>query len=757
MPVMVLLSGVVGCSTSDSNGNPGYAVNDAALGALTVSAGSLTPAFDSEIVSYAVTVARGATTFQVTPTARSPRAYGIQVKQGSGAFTLVPSGTPSQSYPAPAVGSSSTVTVRVIAEDQTSTKAYVVRVTQASADATLRALTLSQGSLAPAFASSTVAYTNAVPYGTASWTVTPTVNESHATVQVKQDAGAFAPVPSGSASAALTVPASGTSTVTVRVTAQDGTTQDYTITVSQAAPSTDATLATLAVSHASLSPPFAPGTTTGYTATVPNADDTFTVTPTVSESHATVRVKQDSGTFSPPVASGTPSGNLTSPPAGAGTTTVTVEVTAQDGTTKLDYTIVVARTASLSPDASLSSLDISPGSLTTTFSPGVYSYAAVLPYPTSTFTVTPTASGAQATIQVDQDGQGFGSASASLIAPPAGGAPTIITVRVTAQAGNTQDYTISVTQALPSNVATLDALAISSTTLNPAFSSAVTGYTAVLPYGTVSFNVTATPTEAHATIVVDHDGVALGGPSDSMTAPVPGTPTVVAVHVTAQDGIATTGYTITVSQLGPPVPVQALFPLYADTVAVTQGDIFADPTFAPSVAGMVSTGTVVAGYNVPNSWLPAPDPSGVVTVLQVNTGDGSWSGDKNLDWSTAPTTAPGTRWIQFAVRTSANSALTVNTISFYAGSWSSSNMTLKVKYNTTGVFTDDTTATTLLAWSCTGSTDQKVMHFLSASPNIAVNPGDTLYIRIYPWLNTSTAGTNKYLLLSNFKVQGTVQ
>jgi hypothetical protein len=773
MPVMVLLLAVTGCSSSDSNGNPGYAVNDAALGALTVSTGTLTPAFDSEVVSYAVTVANGTTSFQVTPTARSPRAYMIQVKQGSGAFTAVPSGAASPSYAVPAVGSSSSVTVRVIAEDQVATKAYVVRVTQArglSSDATLRSLAVSAGSLSPTFVSSVAAYTDAVPYGTASLTVTPTVNESHATVQVKQDSGAFASVASGSASAAFTVPAvGGSSTVTVRVTAENGATKDYAIAVSQIAPSTVATLQGLAVSGASLTPAFAPATV-AYAATLSNGTATFTVTPTVTESHATVQVKQDSGAFAP-VASGSPSAALTAPAAGGATTVVTVRVTAQDGTTTQDYAITVDQTAALSTDATLQALSLSAGSLTPAFATGTLSYTAVLPNPTATFTVTPTSTDTHATIEVAQDSGAFapvtsGGSSAAFTAPTADGATaTTLTVRVTAQDGvTTQDYTIGVTQAAPSTDATLQALALSAGSLSPAFASGTLAYAAALPSGTASFTVTPTANEPHAAIQVDQDGggfatVSNGSASAALTAPTAdGTTTsTVTVRVTAQDGIATQDYVITVSRLAPPQEVLAFFPLYADTVCVPTGDVSGEQTFAPGAnpTGMAFKDFKDGTVSPVNTWWDATGTSTVTpasTLLQrsqiaaapapVGT---TWplDGDMNPD-----------RWVQFAVRTSPSKTLTVDAISAFVGSGGGSKLYYRVQYSTRADFLG---AVELASISMTSGTVIKdgLLPRAASGLSIVVNPGDTLYVRIFPW--QVATGSSKYLLLQSFTVHGTVQ
>lgn len=108
-----------------------------------------------------------------------------------------------------------------------------------SHDATLSGLTLSQGTLSPVFSGSTASYTASVANSFTSLTVTPTVHDSGATVTVNGTA-----VTSGSASGTIAL-AVGTNTITVRVTAQDGTTtQDYTVTATRAASASSAAPAT---------------------------------------------------------------------------------------------------------------------------------------------------------------------------------------------------------------------------------------------------------------------------------------------------------------------------------------------------------------------------------------------------------------------------------------------------------------------------------------------------------------------------------
>ena len=82
-------------------------------------------------------------------------------------------------------------------------------------------------------------------------------------------------------------------TITVTVTAGDGTTKDYTVTVTRAVGgvgSSDADLSDLSLSRGSLNPTF-DAATTSYTASVGNTVEEVTVTAT--KSHADASVAQD--------------------------------------------------------------------------------------------------------------------------------------------------------------------------------------------------------------------------------------------------------------------------------------------------------------------------------------------------------------------------------------------------------------------------------------------------------------------------------
>lgn len=193
-----------------------------------------------------------------------------------------------------------------------------------STDATLQSLALSSGALNPAFTSGEMTYTASVPNTTASVKVTPKVTDARATITVNG-----VTVTSGDASDSIPLDV-GKNTLTTVVTAEDGTTtKTYTVEVTRAR-SANADLSALSLSAGTLSPSFA-SDTTAYTASVPNATTSLTLTPTNSDANATVTVNGTS------VTSGAPSGLIA---LAVGDNVVTTVVTAHDGTTKA-YTVTV--------------------------------------------------------------------------------------------------------------------------------------------------------------------------------------------------------------------------------------------------------------------------------------------------------------------------------------------------------------------------------------------------------------------------------
>ncbi|QJD84602.1 beta strand repeat-containing protein [Cohnella herbarum] len=285
--------------------------SDAGLSALTLSAGSLNPAFAKATITYNVSVPIGTSVLKVTPTV-----------SGAGSTVTVngadvSSGQASQDL-ALAVGNT-TVTIVVNSADETASRTYTLTVNRpaGSSNANLSALTTTAGSLSPTFSGTVTSYsTPSVGNSTSSVTVRPTVADSTATIKVSVNGGTAVSVNSGSNSSNLALKV-GTNNIVVTVTAQDGTTKDYEISVVRSV-----TLTGLTLSSGTLNPAFG-ANTTSYAASVGNGVSSLTVRPTTTSVGATISASVNGGT-----AVSVSSGQNSSPlPLNTGTNTVDVIVT----------------------------------------------------------------------------------------------------------------------------------------------------------------------------------------------------------------------------------------------------------------------------------------------------------------------------------------------------------------------------------------------------------------------------------------------
>ena len=295
--------------------------SDAALSALTLS-GIDFGIFDSTTVSYTAQVANSVTQTTVSPTVNdSGASYVIKlggVTDADGVVTL-------------SVGTN-VITVKVTAEDDSTTRTYTVTVTRAvpsSTDATLSALTLS-GIDFGTFVSGKTSYTAQVGNSVSQTTVTPTVNHSGASYVIK-----LGGVTDADGVVALSV---GSNVITVEVTAEDDSAaRTYTVTVTRAAPpSTDATLSALTLSGVDFGT--FDSTTLSYTAQVGNSVTETTVTATVNHSGASYVIKVGGVTDADGVVA-----------LSVGSNVITVEVTAEDDSITRTYTVTVTRAEPLEP------------------------------------------------------------------------------------------------------------------------------------------------------------------------------------------------------------------------------------------------------------------------------------------------------------------------------------------------------------------------------------------------------------------------
>jgi hypothetical protein len=486
-------------------------IGSANLSDLRPSSGTLTPAFNPDIVTYTSIIDVTVSSITVTPVAQDHDAIilvnGVQVASGhpSGSIDMDPG--------------ENLITVDVTTNDDMLTKSYYITVVRCDADnANLVGLALSSGTLAPAFASGTFPYTAYVDTGVASVTVTPTAAEELANIRVN---GTM--VLSGQPSPDIALDP-GVNIITVDVLSYDGSvTRTYTVTVIKCDPD-NADLSNLTLSTGTLSPVFA-SAQTSYTSNIHLTVGSITVTPTAVDPYATITVQATT------VNSGQPSGSLAMV---NGPNTITVVVTSPDGSVTKPYSVVVTRQDMTA--TTLSSLVVSSATLNPGFTSGQTSYTSTIDTAVTAVTVTPTATSGLATITVNGSPVASGTPSGSITMNHGVNSP--ITVVVT-NGAESQTYTVSITRVDEDN-ANLSGIALSNGALSPAFSESTTSYTTSVTTGSIT--VTPTAAESYASITVNGVDVVSGQPSASIPMNI-GNNTIT-IAVTSYDDITTRTYTI---------------------------------------------------------------------------------------------------------------------------------------------------------------------------------------------------------------------
>ncbi len=393
-----------------------------------------------------------------------------------------------------------------------------------SSDATLASLSLSSGTLSPTFSPGGTSYTAAVPNSVSSITVTASANDGGASVTTTVN-GAPA-----SGSAPLNV---GSNAISVVVTAADGTTKTYTVTVTRGQ-SINSYLAAINPSVGHVSPAFTQ-TNTAYTLSVSNAIASITVKPVSTDPGATLKVDGS------PLTSGTVSNAIA---LAEGTQTpLTIVVRAANGSTRT-YSVTVTRAPSA--DAKLSSIQPGAGALKPAFVSPTISYTDAVPNISTSTAITPTAEDANATITVN--GSPATSGSPFTLNNLVVGTNTA-TILVTAQDGSTKKtYTVTVTRA-PSINAYLASLNPNIKPLSPIFVQGAYSYALEASNTTATMTIAPVTAEPNATMTIN-TAPATSGATFGPIALAQG-PNIITIVVKAQDGISTKTYTITVTRDAP--------------------------------------------------------------------------------------------------------------------------------------------------------------------------------------------------------------
>lgn len=366
------------------------------------------------------------------------------------------------------------------------------------------------------------------------------------------------------------------------------------------APSTNALLTTIKLNPVSTLTTVIGADYMDYAATVPNAQTSVKVVPTVADPNATIKVN---GAI---VASGANSAAI---PLVVGINVINTVVTAQDGITTKTYSIAVTRTSP--QNANLANFTVSVGTLTPVFAGNTVNYTDAVPNTTTQMTVVPTASDASATVTVNGVAVASGSPSGYLNLNVG---DNVITTVVTAPNGTTmKTYTLTVNRA-PSNNALLSTIKTSPVfPLTVVIGADYKDYTATAPNAQTSVKIV--PTVADPTATVTVNGVAVASGTQSPSIPLAVGPNVITTIVTAQDGVTTKTYGITIIRTSTQNANLANF-------TVSKG------TLTPVFNGNTTTytATVTNGTTQVSVTPTASDPYQGITVNGVENSSGSPSG-----------------------------------------------------------------------------------------------------------------------------------
>ena len=156
---------------------------------------------------------------------------------------------------------------------------------------------------------------------------------------------------------------------------------------------------------------------------------------------------------------------------------------------------------------------------------------------------------------------------------------------------------------------------------------------------------------------------------------------------------------------------------------------------------------VVQRYATPNAntiWpSDAPYQNGEITQRNlIDNGAGEWPGSEIDEVST--------RYIQFGVSANEGSVLNIDSIGMYVSGAGGNGMRCRIYYmvgNGTGIVMAAADGTNLSATMVANT-----MYEVNARPVVALQPGETLYVRVYPWYTSKSTG--KTICLSHVTIHG---
>lgn len=404
----------------------------------------------------------------------------------------------------------------------------------------LASLVITPGTLQPGFFSNTTSYKVNAPTSADSVTVTATPRGSTVEMTIN---GAVTTAGQGR-TISLGTPGSITTITIVLFSQATGDETTYTITVTRLL-SSDNNLSALSVKAGSASqllvPSFAPDTL-DYSVDVQTSILSVTIAATKSDPNAAMLI----GSVIVPPGTNPGQAPITLGPPGE-ITPVAIEVTAPNGSKKR-YNLSIKR---LSADTNLSTLIVTGNSIAHPIDLNTPPpYTVTVATNVTKVDVSATKSDPNAVMAIGSETFPAGTASGSVLDIPIGapGSDTPISIIVTAQNGiDSRTYTVTVHRAV-SDDSSLSALSVSPHSLSPDFLPSTTSYTANVATDIDTVMVSATKSDLNAVMQVHSVTVPAGTASgqDTIALNGPGTDTPVSIIVTAQNGVDSKTYTVTV-------------------------------------------------------------------------------------------------------------------------------------------------------------------------------------------------------------------
>ncbi len=516
------------------------------LSGITVSAGTLDPAFSEGTATYTVNVPTNVPT--VTVTAEKLDVMNPDFDWSK--FEITADGTTVEADHvdiALAVGETKAVSIKAWDIEGKTSATYTVSLTRVSM---LSNIVPSTGTLTPVFNGNIGSYNIYVPNTTASVKLTPAKTQYCTSMTIN---GKVA----NDVTLALT--AGGKSTATIVCTNGTGAeafSSTYTVDVYRVAPITGIT-----ITGGTLSPTFAVGTM-NYTVSVPATTAAVTVTPTVSAYCTNMTMD------------GQAVASVTLTPAIGGSAATVITGTGLDGVVKT-YTITVKRAALIT------GITPYPGTLSPAFKAATLDYTVTVPYSTTQVKITPV----KASTGVKYLYINGVAATYAYIKPPLGGSAKAVIRAIGTDNKTAVAYTVTVKRA-----GLISAINLSTGSLSPAFVGSTSAYTVNLPITTPSVTITPVKTSSCKSFTINGKAVA-----SAVITPPAGSYATCTIVATALDGTTKSTYTIKVYRHRPITGIGLSTGRMSPTFASTTLDyIVTIPADKPSVT---ITPTRTTGYS----------------------------------------------------------------------------------------------------------------------------------------------------------------